>query len=122
MTLAGIGSGGITLQDIANFERILGKYTTDYYLIQTDGVVTIESVSVEVTNPDDLLIVQVSSATIRFKETISYRTTDASLSYVLVAFIRPVLLNKAAFLRALRGSGGTFGRVTSFSTQIIGIQ
>jgi hypothetical protein len=117
-----VGIGGITLQDIANFETVIENYTTNYYLMQTDGVVTIGSVSIEITNPNELISAQGSSATIRFKEFITYRTTNASQSYVLVAFIQPILLNKRAFLEAIKGSGGTFGQVTGFSTQFIGIQ
>jgi hypothetical protein len=120
LTLGRIGN--ITTEDIDKFELFLQNYTTGYYLKQDDGMVIMESVSVQVTNRPALInkVANDSSATpILFDESISYRT-NTTISSLQVAF-QVISKNSTAFLYAIRGIGGTcFGQVNSFSITMSG--
>jgi hypothetical protein len=111
LTLGGIGNF-TNLQDIINFENFLNNYTTSYYVRQTDGMVTNVSVSVKVTNSATLLttLATYTRPTISFDESISYRATNSTLNYVMVAS-RPITNNSKAFLNAIPRIGGPFVKV-----------
>jgi hypothetical protein len=124
VTLGGIGD--ITGDAIATFETLLKNYTTNYYLNQTDGVVTSVSVNVTVTNTTAATTTTAAATSggtwvvIYFNESISYCTTNATLNSTQVAF-RPIQQNSTAFLYAIQASGGIFGQVTTFSANLVGV-
>ena len=118
VTLAGLGS--ITTVEILKFERFLESYITDYYLNQDDEIVTLVSVSAQVTNSAALVDRHFTAApTIFFNQSISYRTADAcTLSSLQIAF-QPMKCDSTAFLSAIREIEDTcFGEVTSLSMKV----
>ena len=87
VTLGGIGT--ITTVDLDTFERFVENCTNNFYLRQTDGMVTLVSVSVQVTNRlalVDELAATITGTPISFNESISCRTTNSALSHLQMAF------------------------------------